>query len=149
MGASPLNRFACGLLLALLAISSWAAPECQGPAAIQAEVRTHPQAETFVRLGEWFQARHKDVCATLAFSSALHLKPNSAHISELLAGSLMAVGEANAAADILKASIQAFPSVVGTHVKLAQALEQLHQQKEAKLQWQAALQLDPKSTAAL
>jgi len=149
MGASSVHRFASGLLLVSLAISSHAATQCQGPSTIQAEIRAHPQADAFVRLGEWFQARQKEECAAEAFRSALHLKPNSVHISELLGGSLIDIGDLNAAAEVLKQSIQISPSAPGTRVGLAQALEQLHQGDEAKVQWQAALKLDPKSVTAL
>src|ERR1035437_2464892 len=47
------------------------AAECSGPAALEAHVQTHPDADAYAALGVWFNENHQAVCAIDAFQSAL------------------------------------------------------------------------------
>src|SRR5215469_9598241 len=137
-------RVAAAVLMACAARAA-----CVGPAALEAKLRAHPDAEGFTALGEWFAAQRQYRCAVASYRSALTHTPNSAHLLELLGSSLDSSGDAAGAIDPLRQSIALNPKMVGPHLKLAAALEQIGKREDAKTEWQSALRIDPKSIEAL
>ncbi len=131
------------------AVTSTARADCTGPASIQAELRTNPKAAAFVRLGKWFEVRHKYECAAEAYRSAVQLNPRSAQTFELLGTAMLALGNLSAAASAWQQSVKIDPGSIAPHLKLAKALEELGRGDEAKSEWETALKVDPKSVEAL
>lgn len=122
---------------------------CVGPTALEAKLRAHPDAEGFTALGEWFDARQQYPCAVAAYRSALTHSPNSAHLLERLGSSLAASGDQAGAIGPLRQSIAFDPKLIGPHLKLASALDQLQKREEAQAEWQSALRIDPQSIEGL
>ncbi len=122
---------------------------CTGPQALEAKLRTQPDAESYVQLGTWFGDRNQYGCAVEAYRAALKLEPGSARLSYLLGLGLYYAGSPEGAVPALQQSIQLMPEVVKPHLILAGALGQLHRMDEAKAEWAAALKIDPRSTIAL
>jgi len=123
--------------------------DCAAPPSLQAEIHAKPTSEAFVRLGQWFGARHMYECSADAYRSALNLNPGSAHILLLLGGAQYALGDLNASDRSLQEAIRISPGVLDSHLKRARVLEQLQRTDEAKSEWQAALKLAPASVDAL
>jgi tetratricopeptide (TPR) repeat protein len=140
----------CGLILtASFCLTACAEAACTGPRPLEDQLRTHPSAENYSRLGEWFGDKRQFSCAVDSFRAALKLDPNSPRLLYLLGLSLYTAGDIKEAVDAMQQSIQIFPEELKPHLILAAALAQLQQNDEAEAQWKAALQLDPKSTIAL
>jgi len=137
-------RVAAAVLMACAARAA-----CVGPAALEFKLRAHPDAAGFTALGEWFAAQRQYECAVASYRSALTHNPNSAHLLERLGSSLFLSGDAAGAIGPLRQSIALNPKLVGPHLKLAAALEQVAKREDAKTEWQSALKIDPKSIEAL
>ena len=122
---------------------------CTGPAALEADLRAHPDGKSFTALGEWFEARHQYQCAVESYRSALEHGPGSGPIFERLGWSLYSAGDGEGAVSALRQSTDLDPRALGPHLKLAAVLEQLQRKAEAKAEWQRALEIDPNSVDAL
>lgn len=129
--------------------ASIARAACLGPAALEANLRAHPDAKSFTALGEWFDARQQYQCAAESYRSALKHSPSSGHIFELLGWSLYSAGDGEGAVSALGQSTDLDPRALGPHLKLAAVLEQLQRKGEAKAEWQRALEIEPNSVDAL
>ena len=140
------------LWLAVLAVAGSglsAHAVCSGPAALQAKLKTHPTADLWAQLGNWYGDHQQVTCARDAFRSGLRLDPKSDQLNYLLGLSLYAGGNMQEAAVPLRRAIQLNPSVVKPHLLLASVYVRLAQPAEAEAEWRAALAIDPKSTMAL
>lgn len=138
------------LLLAVCFSAGFAAAAaCSGPPALQAKLRAHADAQSYIDLGTWFGDHSNYDCALETFRAALKLEPGSAQIYYLVGLTLLSAGHVEDAIEPLKRSIFLLPEVVKPHLLLGAAYDQLHRSDEAKAQWQAALQIDPHSTEAL
>jgi tetratricopeptide (TPR) repeat protein len=135
--------------VACLCATLCAGAECAGPQALEAKIRTRPDAETYVQLGTWFGDQKQYACAVDAYRAALKLEPGSARLSYLLGLGLYYAGKPEEAVTALQQSIQLMPEVLKPHLILAGALGQLHRADEAKSEWEAALKIDPRSAIAL
>ena len=69
---------------ACLCASFCAAAPCTGPQDLQARLRTHPDAETYVQLGTWFGDRNQFSYAIDAYRAAIKFNQGSAELYYLL-----------------------------------------------------------------
>jgi tetratricopeptide (TPR) repeat protein len=122
---------------------------CTGPKELEAKLRSHPDADTYTELGDWFGDRKQYDCALDAFQSGLKLEPGSAKIFYLVGLTQYASGHPGEALKPLGQSIYLMPEVLKPHLLLANALEQLRRPQEARSEWAAALRIDRLSTEAL
>jgi tetratricopeptide (TPR) repeat protein len=133
-----------------LPVAAGVAPKtCVPPATLQAKLRARPDAETYSELGTWYGDRQQHGCAADAFRSALKLQSGSAKLSFLLGLSLYSAGKPDEAIAPLQQSVETAPEVLAPRLILAAALEQLQRKPEARVQWGAALKIDPHSATAL
>ena len=147
--ARRLRNLACAGTVAMgLAQSLWCAP-CVGPASLEARIRSHPDADTYQALGIWFGENHKSECAAEAFRAGLKLEPNSPRLPYLLGLSLYSAGKLDESIAPLQHAVLQHPKEEKAHLLLAAALAGMGRNKEAFLEWQAALRIDPNSKMAL
>ena len=137
------------LFLAGFGFACAAYAACKGPETLEARIHAHPTADNYSTLGNWFAEQRQFSCAADTFRTALKLEPGSAQLSYLLGLTLYSSGDAEKAIEPLQKSVQLGPEVLNPHLILGAALEQLHRREEARSQWGAALQIDPRSTIAL
>jgi tetratricopeptide (TPR) repeat protein len=135
------------LVLMFLVTQVWAA--CVAPAALTSKVKAKPSADTYTALGIWFNDHQQYACAIEAYRSGLKLEQRSPQLDYLLGVSLYASGNPKGAIQPLQESIQLAPKVLKPRLVLAGALEQLQRRSEARAEWVAALQIDPRSVLAL
>jgi Flp pilus assembly protein TadD len=64
----------CGFPLIAMAQD---ASTCQGPAALEQTIASHPSPGAYEALGAWFATQRQFSCAASAFESAIRLDPNS------------------------------------------------------------------------
>ncbi len=126
-----------------------APPACTRPPAIAARLQTHPDAQIWIDLGNWFGDHRQFVCAQQAFRSGLRLAPASAQLNYLLGLSLYESQEFEQAVPALQRSIKAEPTVIKPHLLLATVYGQLARPMDAEPEWRAALRIDPSSSIAL
>jgi len=90
-----MQRAKPGLIFAVYFAASLSArsESCTGPASIESQLRTHPNAVSYIALGKWFNAYHRTACALEAFRSALKLEPDSKEALHGLAIALTAAGD--------------------------------------------------------
>jgi len=133
-----------------LAISQplWSA-SCVGPAPLEARVHSHPDANAYEALGIWFGENRKSECAAQAFQAGLKLEPNSPRLPYLLGLSLYTAGKLEESVAPLLQSVEQHPAEEKAHLLLASALAGLGRGKEAFVEWQAALRIDPNSKMAM
>lgn len=133
-----------------LAISQplWSA-SCVGPAPLEARVHSHPDANAYETLGIWFGENRKSECAAQAFQAGLKLEPNSPRLPYLLGLSLYTAGKLEESVAPLRHSVEQHPKEEKAHLLLASALAGLGRSKEAFVEWQAVLRIDPNSKMAL
>jgi Flp pilus assembly protein TadD len=136
-------------LAALLGLIPFAVAACVAPQSLQAKLKSHPDANTYAELGTWFGDRRQYDCASEAYRSALKLEPGSSRFYYLLGLSLYSSGNLEEAVSALQQSIDVAPEILKPHLILAAALERLQRKTDAKVQWQTALKIDPRSTVAL
>jgi len=138
------------VLAACLGASLYAWTEtCSGPAALEARLHAHPNADAYAALGNWFSENHKTNCAVEAFQAGLKLEPGSARLNYRLGLSLYAAGRMQEAVAPLQQSIQFYSREVNAHLVLGATLAGLGRDKEALPEWEAALKIDPSSQKAL
>lgn len=126
----------------------WSAP-CVAPAPLEARVHSHPDADAYAALGIWFGDNRKSACAAQAFQAGLKLQPNSPRLTYLLGLSLYTAGELEKSVVPLRRSVEVDPKNEKAHLLLASALAGLGQSKDAFVEWQAALRINPESKMAL
>jgi tetratricopeptide (TPR) repeat protein len=133
-----------------LAVSQplWSA-SCVGPAPLEARVLSHPDADAYAALGIWFGENRKSECAAQAFQAGLKLEPNSPRLTYLLGLSLFTAGNLEESVAPLRRTVELQPAEERAHLLFASALAGLGRDKEAFVEWQAALRIDPNSTMAL
>jgi tetratricopeptide (TPR) repeat protein len=122
---------------------------CTGPQPLEFRIQSQPDAATFAELGKWFGDQKQYACAIEAFRAGLVIAPDSTDLSYLLGLTLYTSGDAKSAIAPLQQSIRGMPKVVAPHLLLAAAFEELQLRDNAKAEYEAALRLDPRSTAAL
>jgi len=122
---------------------------CVGSAALVARVQSHPDADAYEALGIWFGENHKSECAAQAFQAGLKLEPNSPRLPYLLGLSLYTAGKLEDSVAPLQHSVEQLPNEEKAHLLLASALAELGRSKEAFVEWQAVLRIDPNSNMAL
>ncbi len=88
-------------------------------------------------------------CAVQAFQAGLKLEPDSPRLPYLLGLSLYSAGKLDESIAPLRHSVQQHPDEEKPHLLLASALAALGRGKEAFVEWQAALRIDPNSRMAL
>jgi Flp pilus assembly protein TadD len=128
--------------------SAWAA-ECIGPPPLEAQVRAHPNANTYAALGTWFAQNHSADCAVQAFQSGLKLDSSSARLNYFLGLSLYNAGRMQEAVSPLQQYAWLRPEELIAHLMLGAALSSLGRDNEALPEWEAALKIDPTSKKAL
>ena len=144
------STFAKALLVlaAMLAVNP-CLHACTGPAALEAKLLAHPDADTYTELGDWFGDHKQLDCALEAFQNGLKLEPRSAKLYYLVGLTLYASGHPQEALKPLGQSIYLMPEVLKPHLLLASSLDQLQRHQEAISEWEAALRIDHVSTEAL
>lgn len=139
--------FAAAVALAV-AQPLWAAP-CAGPAALEKRILSHPDADAYATLGVWFGENRKSECAAQAFQTGLELEPNSPRLTYLLGLSLFTTGKLEESIVPLRHSVELQPQEEKAHLLLASALAGLGRDKDAFVEWQAALRINSDSKMAL
>jgi tetratricopeptide (TPR) repeat protein len=122
---------------------------CSEPPALAGRLQSHPDAQTWIDLGNWFGEHQQFVCAEQAFHSGLRLTPGSAQLNYLLGFSLYESHKFEQAIPPLQHSIKADPSVLKPHLLLASIYTHLARPADAEPEWQAALSIDPSNQLAL
>ncbi|MGB9030619.1 MAG: tetratricopeptide repeat protein [Acidobacteriaceae bacterium] len=126
-----------------------ATPACTKPPAIASRLQAHPDAQTWIELGNWFGDHRQFECAQQAFRSGLRLDPNSPQLNYLLALGLYESQDFKDAVAPLQRSIHTDSAVLNPHLLLASIYARLDQPVDAETEWRAALHIDPASTLAL
>jgi tetratricopeptide (TPR) repeat protein len=138
------------LVLALAGFSvQTAQAACTGPPALEAKLRARPDAQSYADLGSWFNSHNQYACAAESFRGAVRAAPQSAELNYLLGFNLCSSGNEKDAIEPLQHSIEIDPAALKTRLILATALDHLQRRSEARVQWEGALAIDPKSTIAL
>lgn len=135
--------------IALPACALPAPPSCTPPARLQAQVKAHPNAQTWTDIGNWFGEHQQFACAQQAFRSALRFQPRSAQLNYLLGLSLYESKNFPDAVAPLQRSIHIDATTLRPHVLLASVFMRLNRPQDAEPEWRAALHIDPTSTLAL
>ena len=130
-------------------MTSFGVEPCSPPPLFRAKLQTKPSADIYAELGTWFGNKRQFSCAAESYRSALALSPGSARLSYLLGLSLYSAGNTEDAVLALQESVSIAPDRLKARLLLATSLEQMKRKEEAREHWQAALQLDPRSTVAL
>ncbi|MGA9586758.1 MAG: tetratricopeptide repeat protein [Terracidiphilus sp.] len=142
-------EFAGFVLAGFLAFTATAHAACNGPAALVAQLKTHPTTENAVLLGSWY-ASHKQLdCAVTTFHAAMNADPNSAQLHYLTGLAYVDGGQTSDALSELQKAVQLDPHVLKPHLLLAYVLDRTGKRQEAEEQWRQAIAIDPKSTIAL
>jgi tetratricopeptide (TPR) repeat protein len=100
-------------------------------------------------LGIWFGENRKSECAAQAFQAGLKLEPNSPRLPYLLGLSLYTAGKLEESVAPLRHSVEQHPTEEKAHLLLASSLAGLGRSKEAFVEWQAALRINPNSKMAM
>lgn len=135
------------LCLALAGPAARAA--CTGPADMETAVETHPSADTWAQLGNWFGQQGDFACAASAFQSAVQLEPDSAQLNFLLGLADFESQNLPQAVSALEASIRDDGSELKPHLLLATIYMRQGDPKDAAPEWSAALTMDPSNAMAL
>ncbi len=137
-----------GTVALAVAQSLWATP-CGGPAPLEKRLLSHPDADAYAALGVWFGENQKSECAAQAFQAGLKLEPNSPRLTYLLGLSLFTAGKLEESIVLLRHSVELQPQEEKAHLLLASALAGLGRDKDAFVEWQAALRINSNSKMAL
>jgi len=137
-----------GTVALVISQPAWPA-SCVGPAALEARVHSHPDADAYTALGIWFGENRKSECAAQAFQTGLKLEPNSPRLPYLLGLSLYTAGKLEESVAPLQHSVELHPKDEKSHLLLASALAGTGRDQEAFVEWQAALRINPNSKMAL
>jgi Flp pilus assembly protein TadD len=156
---SPLDRrpFSRRSSILLIAFLAWTIRDglcapvstCTKPPALATRLRTHPDAQAWTELGNWFGEHKQFACAQQAFRSGLRLDPGSAQLNYLLGLSLYESENFTDAEAPLQRSIHDDATVLKPHLLLASVYERLARPADAESEWRVALQIDPSSDMAL
>jgi tetratricopeptide (TPR) repeat protein len=122
---------------------------CPKPPAIASRLQSHPTAQTWIELGNWFGNHQQFTCAQQSFRSGLRLAPGSAQLNYLLGLSLYESHDFDQAIPPLQRSIHADSTILKPHLLLASIDARLARPNDAEPEWRAALQIDPSSDMAL
>jgi protein O-mannosyl-transferase len=101
-----------------------------------------------VALADELVARGEDVQAEAEYRKALELHP-SLHAQQKLADVLLRAGRNTAAEGVLHKIVTEYPFDSQSHLKLAELLDNSGRTDEARQQYQATLQTDPRNQEAL
>ena len=143
-----LIAFATGFGLASLFVPS-ARAACNGPAALEAKVKSHPTPEAWAELGNWYGTQKQFVCAAQALKSAVRLDPKSAQLNYLLGLAYYESQDFENALQPLQRSVAADSTAIKPHLLLASVLMRLSQPQDAAQQWSEALKIDSTNDMAL
>ena len=138
-----------GFVVAISGLCAASSSGCVPPKELQAKLHIQPSADTYAEAGMWYGDHQQYACAVGAYESALKRKPKSAEFLYLLGLNLLRKGDFSDAVKPLQQSIEIKSDVLKPHFLLATALEELHQNAEARAEWLAALKIDPQSDLAL
>jgi len=137
------------LLVCCVAFAITAHAACNGPQAMIAKLHAHPTTDNAIVLGSWYASHKQFDCAAMTFRDALKTDPNSAQLHYLEGLALVGAGRASEAIPSLRESVRLDSKVIKPHLMLAFLYENSGQHKEAVDQWKQALEIDPRSVAAL
>lgn len=126
---------------------AWAT--CNGPASLESRIRAHPDADSYIALGVWFDRHQQWECADQTIRSGLKIAPDSARLNYLLGLGLYSTGQAQEAIAPLRQAVHIDPDVLQPHQLLGAALARLGDNQEALGEWRAALKIDPSSKEVL
>jgi Flp pilus assembly protein TadD len=144
-----LQKGALALAACLGAVPFAMGASCTGPQVLEFQAHVHPDAATYTELGKWFGDHKQYPCAIEAFRAGLLLAPDSAELSYLLGLNLYMTGDPKTAIAPLQQSVQGMPKVAEPHLLLGAAFEELQLRDKAKVEYEAALRVDPHSAKAL
>ncbi len=137
------------LLAACLGFAGAAHAACNGPQALVAQLRTHPDTENAIKLGSWYASHEQFDCAAETLRGALKTDPKSAQLHYLVGLALLEGKHPDQAIPELQKSVQLAPDQAPPRLLLASVFEKAGQHAEAEEQWKQSLRIDPKSEIAL
>ena len=138
-----------GLVIAISGVCAASSSKCAPPKDLQSKLQAQFSADTNSELGMWYGDHGQFVCAVDVYQAALKRNPKSAEFLYLLGLNLLRQRNFSDAVKPLQQSIEIKPDVLKPHLLLADALEQLHRNAEARAEWMASLKIDPHSDLAL
>jgi len=134
----------------VFAFSQGAQPgACSGPPSLEAQLRAHPDANTYIALAVWFDRHQEWGCADRTIRSGLSIAPDSARLNYLLGLGRYSSGQVQEAIAPLRRAVSLDPEVLQPYLLLGAALARLGDHQQALTEWQAALKIDPSSEEAL
>jgi tetratricopeptide (TPR) repeat protein len=138
-----------GLVILISGMCAATPSVCTPPQALEAKLHAQPSADAYAEVGMWYGDHGQYECAVRAYQSALEQRPRSAEFLYLLGLNLLRKRDFSGAVEPLQQSIGIQPEVLKPHLLLATVFEELHQPREARAEWMAALKVDPHSDLAL
>jgi len=123
--------------------------QCTPPSDLREQVETHPTAENYANLGNWFADHNRFSCAATEFAAAFGLKPQSASYAYLLGLSHHSAGDDKGAMMALKRSTQLDSNDIRPHLLLGAIYDKENQPANAEAEYRAALAIDSNSSLAL
>lgn len=123
--------------------------QCTPPSDLRAQIATHPTAENYANLGNWFADHNRFSCAATEFAVAFRSKPESASYAYLLGLSNHSAGDEKAATIALRRATQLDTNDIRPHLLLGAIYDKQNQAVDAQAEYRAALAIDPNSSVAL
>ena len=123
-------------------------PQSPRAAELQRSLHAHPSVAAYDALGSLYAHNQRGYCAESAFRAALRLEPGSAEARYDLALALRLERKASEAKVELQALLQAHPEFALARVALGQISAEEENYDEATRNFEAALRLDQRLTAA-
>jgi tetratricopeptide (TPR) repeat protein len=123
--------------------------ECNGPAPLVAKLKAQPNTENAVVLGSWYAGHKQYDCAVSTFRAALKSDPKSAQLHFLTGLALLGAKRPAEGTAEIEASARLDTGAIKPHLLLASIYHDAGKEEAAEQQWRLALQIDPKSEAAL
>lgn len=145
----PGDGFAAGVLAGFLALAASAHAACNAPAALTANLKTHPTTSNAVVLGSWYASHKQFECAANTFHEALTKDSKSAQLHYLDGLALLALRRTEQAQSEVEESARLEPGVIKPHLLLASLYQEQGKLQLAEDQWHLALHIDPSSQPAL
>lgn len=124
-------------------------PKCSGPPSLEAQLRTHPDANAYIALAVWFDSHQQWECADGTVRSGLKIAPDSSRLNYLLGLGLYSSGKSKEAIAPLRKAVGLEADVLQPHLLLGAALASLGENREAVGEWRTALKIEPSSEEAL
>jgi tetratricopeptide (TPR) repeat protein len=140
---------AAGVLAGFLGLAPSARAACNGPATLVARLKTHPNTDNAVVLGNWYASHKQFDCAVATFRAALNRDPKSAQLHYLDGLALFALRRSADAQSEIEESARLDPGVIKPHLLLASLYQDQGKQPAAEEQWRFALDIDHTSEPAL